>query len=348
MSGNYSSWEADRASGCVCDAGYTGAACEMKICAKGDDPLTPYQDYRTLQIAINADSGTYGGSFKLNFNGYSLAFPATASLWGSSECAESFEALPNIASVSCSEPFIDGLYAVWTVQFLKFSTIPVDNNIYLNDGNPPLSAFSCDAFSVTGVVNAACTLSDVIVSDIPEYAVCSNRGVCDFDTGLCSCFPKFEGVNCDTYAAGARVVSTEVQLDVLNVQTTNKDYTGTVLKLSTTFPGNEYFNMIKIEDATGSIFSMNGNGDVVMDRGSLVLKGDLSRGGVSINNGGISVTGGFTIEQGGMKVTQGVSVNSGGLHILGGGVVVTGGVSVRDTGIVITGGITVHTGGMSV
>ena len=52
MSGNYTSWEATRASGCVCDAGYTGAACEMKLCPKGDDPLTPYQEPFRLQSML--------------------------------------------------------------------------------------------------------------------------------------------------------------------------------------------------------------------------------------------------------------------------------------------------------
>jgi hypothetical protein len=31
-------------------------------------------------------------------------------------------------------------------------------------------------------------------------AVCSNAGVCDYSTGLCSCRPGFEGIACETRA----------------------------------------------------------------------------------------------------------------------------------------------------
>ena len=36
-SGDYNNWDAQKTTSCICDIGYTGAACDMRVCAKGDD-----------------------------------------------------------------------------------------------------------------------------------------------------------------------------------------------------------------------------------------------------------------------------------------------------------------------
>lgn len=37
---NYNIWDAQKNTKCVCDAGYSGADCSLRLCPRGDDPLT--------------------------------------------------------------------------------------------------------------------------------------------------------------------------------------------------------------------------------------------------------------------------------------------------------------------
>lgn len=43
---DYLNWEGEALSACFCDWGYTGPDCSIKMCPKGDDPRTPYQQVR--------------------------------------------------------------------------------------------------------------------------------------------------------------------------------------------------------------------------------------------------------------------------------------------------------------
>jgi hypothetical protein len=36
----YAGWDTDKIRGCICEEGWTGIACENRMCPKGDDPLT--------------------------------------------------------------------------------------------------------------------------------------------------------------------------------------------------------------------------------------------------------------------------------------------------------------------
>ena len=140
----------------------------IESCPKGDDPLTPIGDYRTITITTSATSGTFGGTFKLTFNGDSFNFPADPSSWDSTACEASFAGLLNVKRVSCSTPVTSGTaYAQYTVQFVEWPILPVDTNIYENDGNPAATAFVCDPYSVSGTVDATCTIADVSANNLP-------------------------------------------------------------------------------------------------------------------------------------------------------------------------------------
>ena len=121
VAGQYSSWDGTHTTACSCDYGYTGTDCSMRMCPKGDDPLTPFSDYRTITIATTAASGSLGGAFKFSFADQSFTFPGDARSWTSSDCTTSFQSnLQNVKAVSCTRLSTDArLGGTWKVQVIR-------------------------------------------------------------------------------------------------------------------------------------------------------------------------------------------------------------------------------------
>jgi len=68
----YTLWDKDMARSCMCDPGYSGNDCTMRICPRGDDPLTKVHQTSEVQtIEIYSDDDTVltqlGGTFTLTF-----------------------------------------------------------------------------------------------------------------------------------------------------------------------------------------------------------------------------------------------------------------------------------------
>lgn len=142
------------------------------MCPKGDDPLTPYTDYRTILITVDQRfAAPTSGSYKFTFNGQSVALPTAP--WTDQQCQKTFSELSNVEDVVCGVNR-RGRFNGYTIllQFLRFPSIPVENNIFVNDGNPPLYAFHCSSTGISTVGQATCTISDIDVSSLPgEYMI---------------------------------------------------------------------------------------------------------------------------------------------------------------------------------
>jgi len=139
----------------------------LGLCPKGYDPLVTFTDFRSIKIETKAYGGYLAGYFKLTFNGETFAFPALATDWTETDCQQSFMSLRNVGTVQCtqgdSDPYGSTTYLI---QFKEWPVIPYENNIYVNDGNPLNSAFSCDVTAVTGGTLPSCTIVDVAVDSV--------------------------------------------------------------------------------------------------------------------------------------------------------------------------------------
>jgi len=140
------------------------------MCPKGDDPLTDFTDYRVITLTTNATQGFLNGTLRFTFNGESFNFPANASAWNESDCEKAFESLRNVDDVVCSRAAVTNrLSSSFTIQFRSFPIHPYENNIFSNDGNPPLSAFYCDTSDVNkhDAKLVTCTITDVVGDTYP-------------------------------------------------------------------------------------------------------------------------------------------------------------------------------------
>lgn len=170
----YSKWDADKLTQCVCDYGYTGHACELRMCPKGDDPLTSFGNYRSVIISLRASSGKIGGTVQLVINGNTIKFPAAYTAWSTTQCETDFAKMPNLEEVRCSRTQSpDSIGNVdWTVAFKRFPMNPYENNVYSNDGSLPLEQFDCRNNFMTGT-GVTCAVTDVATSSIPGSSLTS-------------------------------------------------------------------------------------------------------------------------------------------------------------------------------
>lgn len=53
---------------CICDWGYSGADCSLRMCPKGDDPITTLQNNPSLSMTTNATGGVMQGDFVFTFH----------------------------------------------------------------------------------------------------------------------------------------------------------------------------------------------------------------------------------------------------------------------------------------
>ena len=134
---------------------------------------------------------------------------------------------------------------------------------------------------------------------IREFAMCSNRGVCDTSARQCTCFDGFMGVDC-SIAMGVQTLADN--LPGLAIFVDNLLYTSAVLQLETTkAPSEDFYFIQAIADGT-QLFGVRGDGQVAVQLFSVDT---------------MTVANGVTIEDGGLNVMRrGITITSGGLDVL--------------------------------
>lgn len=185
---NPHTWDAHRVMGCMCDEGFGGYDCSLRLCPRGDDPAT-YDDSPEIQILqCIAD----GGSFTLAFRQQETsAIPHNAT---AAEVEAALELLSSVTDVSVallnsSAVCTTGGEGLVSISFdTVFGDVPAvcadiselrdDTN---SNGNPGTGviAIAVDGESIHNTTS---------VMGTTENDYCNNRGICDFRTGECHCF----------------------------------------------------------------------------------------------------------------------------------------------------------------
>jgi len=312
---DYTNWDSSAVLGCKCDWGFHGPDCSLRYCPKGDDPKTENDGYRTIRMNTTSGSSseTLGGKFQLTFDGMSFDFSAAAENFTAADCKSAWESLDNVESVTCKRSQVqDDRGSSYIVQFNGWPVLPFQNNYDTHDGNPSISQFACSAADATPSGSASCQMFDVVSSDVEEYTECSSRGVCDEDTGTCSCFDGFSNVNCDEIYDDPDLVSLN-QADILLLHSRLATYEGNVLHIRSDRAKSEAFNLLKFEAGDESVFTLRGDGDLTMHHGGLAIH----EGGAVVTAGGLAVTsGGVTVGSNGLSVARGgLTVGGGGFRL---------------------------------
>ncbi|ETW07562.1 hypothetical protein H310_02049 [Aphanomyces invadans] len=294
----YTNWEKDSIMSCYCDMGFTGPDCSMRMCPKNDDPLTTSQVYRSIALTVSASSLALVGTVSVTFNGYSFTMPANANANSDAICTAAAMTLGNVRVATCVMSAVNAATqgATYTIEFQEWAHRDAENNVFSHTGNPPVASFSCNVAGVTNAKSPTCSIADVVSVNVIEHEYCSRRGICDFTTGLCTCFLDYKTSDCSQLS---NIPDNIDDHDGFLIQPIGPSYVGTALHIHTIKAMATDFQMIKIEAATQAIFYMLGNGDTFWTKGN-----------VRVDSGTLFVQAGETIATGGLLVQDGGSTTT--------------------------------------
>ncbi|ETN02121.1 hypothetical protein PPTG_16769 [Phytophthora nicotianae INRA-310] len=188
-----STWDARRIRTCLCDPFYFGYDCSLKECPRGDDFNTDNDDIERQLIQCIADAG----SFTLTFRD-----ETTTNIPYNAVEADIKSALEELSTIGAVDVIFSGgavacsnsINVVIKVDFLtELGELPSlsGSNALLQDRiNGNARDGSGNLVFVTG---GDTLLGETSVKGTRENAFCSNHGICDFSTGICTCHANYGG-----------------------------------------------------------------------------------------------------------------------------------------------------------
>jgi len=179
-------WDSKMLYGCHCDTGFFGPACTQWDCPTGDDPLTgtsshgvvEYNEIQTLVCNASID-GSAG----------SLSLPSkkeyTADIYPDDSLKELQAKLNALTTVTDKGMYVDGTHSTVCAVGGAYTYIEFTQDF----GDQPLLVSYTDDLTYSMLKIWEKT------KGTKENEYCSNRGICDHDSGLCSCADGFDTSN---------------------------------------------------------------------------------------------------------------------------------------------------------
>lgn len=202
-------WDSAMTQACKCDPGYEGPSCAARKCPRGDDPLSTNQDDDVQHIYIASSGGSLSGSFALQLTGWDGQVFTTRALDIATVTAttvkEAIQALPNNAFPSV-EVGVTGSVSTTIDIVVTFTSadntgaqpaiVLVTGNSNSDDhGNQPVLT------TLQHLDSNPANTKVTVLDGTKEGLVCSGRGSCSTDTGLCTCHQGFYGASCNMQTA---------------------------------------------------------------------------------------------------------------------------------------------------
>ncbi|CAM9167242.1 unnamed protein product [Ectocarpus sp. 12 AP-2014] len=298
---------------CICEMGFQGDDCGMRLCPKGDDPLTTDQADRVLLLRTMAEEGPISGELTVTFNGESTTLNADARQTGDLECTAALQMLPNIDRVACQRGAVSDFGGTdYVISLLRFPTTPWENNLYGHSGNPALEAFSCNISSeADSAASSSCELIDMVTENVKEYMECSGHGRCVRETGRCECTFGFGGEACDDISDSddAQVILAEGPF-----------FTGATLKLRANRGLSTDYDLVRAIAGPHDVMTLTGAGDLVLHEGSLHIQPPASiYPGYDPAGTGTTLLANEHPQWNTKRPPKALTVSGGSLNVLGGG-----------------------------
>ena len=192
----YPLWDGLKNQACVCDPGYSGVDCALRLCPKGADPLDletsagVLRVVETQTVTVDDGSAAIAGSFKLKYTDLFGEVWTTSSITANkaadgSDVSSALTGIPNsvIESVTVSVAATASTNGI--IYTITFTANPGDLN----------QLESISSLTTGTIVHATTVAGTKIASE------CSGRGLCDYESGLCKCFRGYRLDDCSSQHA---------------------------------------------------------------------------------------------------------------------------------------------------